>query len=175
MRSVNLPRKAAGPSEQIVKEQFVMFMSHLLKGLADEKSGIIMGMISETAGPVTGKQIQEVKGKFIGFCLKLDICLEVAVRAQRRELGLALTLGVFWGQVCVAGVPRGGEPVDFSAATFFELCPLGSPLASQWLDLEELSDCSLSIPLSPVLVWSGSMGEQSGGDNPPAPWRTEQN
>ncbi|KYO37899.1 TLD domain-containing protein 1 [Alligator mississippiensis] len=59
MRSVNLPRKAAGPSEQIVKEQFVMFMSHLLKGLADEKSGIIMGMISETAGPVTGKQIQE--------------------------------------------------------------------------------------------------------------------
>ncbi|NWU77984.1 TLDC1 protein, partial [Onychorhynchus coronatus] len=59
MKSIDLPGKSSGPSEQIAKEQFVIFMSDLLKGNADEKITIIMRMISKTEGPVKGKQIQE--------------------------------------------------------------------------------------------------------------------
>ncbi|NWS21711.1 TLDC1 protein, partial [Pachyramphus minor] len=59
MKSIDLPGKSSGPSEQIAKEQFVIFMSDILKGNADEKITIIMRMISKTEGPVKGKQIQE--------------------------------------------------------------------------------------------------------------------
>lgn len=60
MKSIDLPGKSAGLSEQITKEQFVIFMSNLLKGNADEKISIIMRMIAKTGGPLKGKQIQEV-------------------------------------------------------------------------------------------------------------------
>ncbi|NXL96346.1 TLDC1 protein, partial [Tyrannus savana] len=59
MKSIDLPGKSSGQSEQIAKEQFVIFMSDLLKGNADEKITIIMRMISKTEGPLKGKQIQE--------------------------------------------------------------------------------------------------------------------
>ncbi|XP_008943387.1 PREDICTED: TLD domain-containing protein 1 [Merops nubicus] len=59
MKSIDLPGKSSGLSEQIAKEQFVIFMSNLLKGNADEKITIIMRMISKAEGPVKGKQIQE--------------------------------------------------------------------------------------------------------------------
>ncbi|XP_051485551.1 MTOR-associated protein MEAK7 isoform X2 [Apus apus] len=59
MRSIDLTGKSSGLCEQIAKEQFVIFMSNLLKGNADEKITIIMRMISKTEGPVKGKQIQE--------------------------------------------------------------------------------------------------------------------
>ncbi|NXG18558.1 TLDC1 protein, partial [Grallaria varia] len=59
MKSIDLPGKSSGLSEQVAKEQFVIFMSNLLKGNADEKFTIIMRMISKTEGPVKGKQIQE--------------------------------------------------------------------------------------------------------------------
>lgn len=60
MKSIDLTGKSSGPSEQIAKEQFVIFMSNLLKGNAEEKIAIIMRMISKAEGPVKGKQIQEV-------------------------------------------------------------------------------------------------------------------
>ncbi|XP_057257893.1 MTOR-associated protein MEAK7 isoform X2 [Pezoporus wallicus] len=59
MKSIALTGKSSGLNEQIAKEQFVIFMSNLLKGNADEKITIIMKMISNTEGPVKGKQIQE--------------------------------------------------------------------------------------------------------------------
>ncbi|XP_074864682.1 MTOR-associated protein MEAK7 [Carettochelys insculpta] len=59
MKNVDLTGKSPGSCDQIVKEQFVIFMSALLKGNVEEKSSIIMRMISGTEGPVTGKQIQE--------------------------------------------------------------------------------------------------------------------
>ena len=68
MKSIDLTGKSSGLSEQIAKEQFVIFMSNLLKGNADEKSTIIMRMISETEGPVKGKQIQEVNRQFNNVC-----------------------------------------------------------------------------------------------------------
>lgn len=60
MKSIDLAGKSSGLAEQIAKEQFVVFMSDLLKGNADEKITIIMRMISKVEGPVKGKQIQEV-------------------------------------------------------------------------------------------------------------------
>ncbi|KAI1235578.1 hypothetical protein IHE44_0002459, partial [Lamprotornis superbus] len=59
MKSIDLPGKSSGLSEQIAKEQFVIFMSNLLKGNADEKISIIMRMIAKTGGPLKGKQILE--------------------------------------------------------------------------------------------------------------------
>uniref|UniRef100_A0A8C0GYL7 MTOR-associated protein MEAK7 n=1 Tax=Chelonoidis abingdonii TaxID=106734 RepID=A0A8C0GYL7_CHEAB len=59
MKSVDLAGKSPGSSEQIVKKQFVVFMSALLKGNVEEKSSIIMRMISSIEGSVKGKQIQE--------------------------------------------------------------------------------------------------------------------
>ncbi|XP_065423354.1 MTOR-associated protein MEAK7 isoform X2 [Chrysemys picta bellii] len=59
MKSIDLTGKSPESSEQIVKEQFIIFMSALLKGNVEEKSSIIMRMISSTEGPVKGKQIQE--------------------------------------------------------------------------------------------------------------------
>ncbi|KFV41509.1 TLD domain-containing protein 1, partial [Tyto alba] len=59
MKSIDLAGKSSGPSEQITKEQFVIFMSDLLKGNADEKIAIIMRLISKAEGPVKGRQIQE--------------------------------------------------------------------------------------------------------------------
>lgn len=68
MKSIDLTGKSSAPSEQIAKEQFVIFMSNLLKGNADEKVTIIMRMISKTEGPVKGKQIQEVNRKQLNVC-----------------------------------------------------------------------------------------------------------
>ncbi|XP_010217555.1 PREDICTED: TLD domain-containing protein 1 [Tinamus guttatus] len=65
MKSVDLTGKSSAPREQIAKEQFVVFMSNLLKGNADEKIAIIMSMISKTEGPVKGKQIQEFTEQLI--------------------------------------------------------------------------------------------------------------
>ncbi|KFP24224.1 TLD domain-containing protein 1, partial [Colius striatus] len=59
MKSIDLTGKTSGLSEQIAKEQFVIFMSNLLKGNANEKITIIMRMISKTEGPVKGKKIEE--------------------------------------------------------------------------------------------------------------------
>lgn len=67
MKSVQLAEKSPGPgSEQVVKEQFVIFMSALIKGNAEEKSSIIMKMISKAEGAVKGSQILEVKSAFGG-------------------------------------------------------------------------------------------------------------
>lgn len=91
MKSVDLTGKSSGSSEQIVKEQFIIFMSALLKGNVEEKSSIIMRMISSTEGPVKGKQIQEVKEKII--CVYFRFCFlkcfgEVVVRAPGWDSGL---------------------------------------------------------------------------------------
>lgn len=77
MKSIDLTGKSSGLSECIAKEQFVIFMSNLLKGNADEKITIIMRMISKTQGPVKGKQIQEVNRQ-------LKVCWE---DSERTELG----------------------------------------------------------------------------------------
>ncbi|ELK00458.1 TLD domain-containing protein KIAA1609 [Pteropus alecto] len=48
MRNVDPAGKAKGPSESISQEQFTVSMSHLLKGNSEEKSLMILNMISVT-------------------------------------------------------------------------------------------------------------------------------
>ena len=61
MRKVDLMGKAKGPSESVSREQFTMSMSHLLKGNSEEKSLMILKMISATEGPVKAREIQKVE------------------------------------------------------------------------------------------------------------------
>ncbi|KAM7146679.1 MTOR-associated protein MEAK7 [Macrochelys suwanniensis] len=74
MKSVDLTGNSPGSSEQIVKEQFIIFMSTLLKGNVEEKSSIIMRMISSTEGPVKGKQIQEFTADLITSVVHVLSC-----------------------------------------------------------------------------------------------------
>lgn len=60
MRSVQLAEKGPGPGEQVLKEQFVIFMSALLKGNAEEKSSIVLRMVSAAEGAAKGSQVLEV-------------------------------------------------------------------------------------------------------------------
>lgn len=62
MRRVDLTGKAKGPSESVSQEQFTVSMSHLLKGNSEEKSLVILKMISVTEGPVKAREVQKVEG-----------------------------------------------------------------------------------------------------------------
>uniref|UniRef100_A0A8C0WR15 MTOR-associated protein MEAK7 n=1 Tax=Castor canadensis TaxID=51338 RepID=A0A8C0WR15_CASCN len=59
MWRVNLTGRAQGPSQGVSREQFTVSMSHLLKGNSEEKSLVILKMISATEGPVKARQVQK--------------------------------------------------------------------------------------------------------------------
>ncbi|XP_027629283.1 TLD domain-containing protein 1 [Tupaia chinensis] len=59
MRRVDLTGKAKGPSECVSQEQFTVSMSHLLKGNSEEKSLMILKMISAADGPVKAREVQK--------------------------------------------------------------------------------------------------------------------
>lgn len=61
MRRVDPAGKAKGPSESISQEQFMVSMSHLLKGNSEEKSLMILNMSSVTEGPVKARDVQKVE------------------------------------------------------------------------------------------------------------------
>lgn len=62
MRRVDVSGKTKGPSERISQEQFTVSMSYLLKGNAEEKSLVILKMISATEGPVKAREVKKVRG-----------------------------------------------------------------------------------------------------------------
>lgn len=62
MRRVDGSGKAKGPSERVSQEQFTASMSHLLKGTAEEKSLVILNMISASGGPVKARDVHKVRG-----------------------------------------------------------------------------------------------------------------
>lgn len=62
MRRVDGSGKAKGPSERISHEQFTASMSHMLKGTAEEKSLVILNMISASGGPVKARDVHKVRG-----------------------------------------------------------------------------------------------------------------
>ncbi|XP_042294674.1 MTOR-associated protein MEAK7 [Sceloporus undulatus] len=78
MKSIQLTEKSPVPNAPVGKEQFVVFMSLLLKGNAEEKRGIIMKMISKTGGSVKGSQILEFSEDLVGSV--------VHVLSHRKEL-----------------------------------------------------------------------------------------
>ncbi|XP_069312791.1 MTOR-associated protein MEAK7 isoform X1 [Eulemur rufifrons] len=66
MRRVDLTGKAKGPSERVSQEQFTASMSHLLKGNSEEKSLVILKMISATDGPVRASEVQKFTEDLVG-------------------------------------------------------------------------------------------------------------
>ncbi|XP_015266766.1 PREDICTED: TLD domain-containing protein 1, partial [Gekko japonicus] len=66
MKSVQVSEKPSGPSDQVEKEQFLVFMAALTKGYAEEKSDIIMRMISKAYRTVKGSQILEFAEDLVG-------------------------------------------------------------------------------------------------------------
>nr|XP_020657592.1 TLD domain-containing protein 1 [Pogona vitticeps] len=66
MKSIQWSEKSPGPNSSVAKEQFVVFMSVLLKGNAEEKSSILLNMVSRAAGNVKGHQILEFAEDLVG-------------------------------------------------------------------------------------------------------------
>ena len=63
MQRVDGSRKVKGPSEHISQKQFTASMSHLLKGTAEEKSLVILNMISASGSPVKARDVYKVRGQ----------------------------------------------------------------------------------------------------------------
>ncbi|XP_057569561.1 MTOR-associated protein MEAK7 [Hippopotamus amphibius kiboko] len=66
MRRMDVTGRAKGPSERVSQEQFTASMSHLLKGNAEEKSLVILKMISATEGPVKASEVQQFTEDLVG-------------------------------------------------------------------------------------------------------------
>ncbi|KAM4833676.1 MTOR-associated protein MEAK7 [Thomomys bottae] len=66
MRRVGLTGKVRGPSESVSQEQFTVAMSHLLKGSSEEKSLVILKMITAAEGPVRAAEVQEFTEDLVG-------------------------------------------------------------------------------------------------------------
>ncbi|XP_076989298.1 MTOR-associated protein MEAK7 isoform X3 [Tamandua tetradactyla] len=61
--------EAKGPSEVVSHEQLTMSLSHLVKGNAEEKSFVILKMISAAEGPVKAREVQKFAEDLVGSLL----------------------------------------------------------------------------------------------------------
>ncbi|KAM6430122.1 MTOR-associated protein MEAK7 isoform 1-T4 [Liasis olivaceus] len=66
MKSIQVTDKSPEPSTQVVKEQFVVFISTLFKGSTQEKSGIVLKMVSDAHKTVKGSEILEFAEDLVG-------------------------------------------------------------------------------------------------------------
>ncbi|XP_042824068.1 MTOR-associated protein MEAK7 isoform X2 [Panthera tigris] len=110
MRSLDLPGKAKGPSESVSREQFTMFVSHLLKGSSEEKSLVIVKMISATEGPVKAREVQEFTEDLVGSVVHvLNYRQELRGWTQKRGPGPPPGVQVLAAQLFSEMELRGGE------------------------------------------------------------------
>ncbi|XP_060110505.1 MTOR-associated protein MEAK7 [Heteronotia binoei] len=66
MKSIRVAEKPSSPSDQVGKEQFVVFLAAVTKGYAEEKSDIVVKMISEADGTMKGSHILEFAEDLVG-------------------------------------------------------------------------------------------------------------
>ncbi|XP_051703306.2 MTOR-associated protein MEAK7 isoform X1 [Oryctolagus cuniculus] len=66
MRRVDLAGKAQAPGQHVSQEQFTVSLSHLLKGDSEEKSAMILKMVSEAGGPVRARDILKFTEDLVG-------------------------------------------------------------------------------------------------------------
>ncbi|XP_042773882.1 MTOR-associated protein MEAK7 isoform X2 [Panthera leo] len=110
MRSPDLPGKAKGPSESVSREQFTMFLSHLLKGSSEEKSLVIMKMISATEGPVKAREVQKFTEDLVGSVVHvLNYRQELRGWTQKRGPGPPPGVQVLAAQLFSEMELRGSE------------------------------------------------------------------
>lgn len=61
MRRADPPGRAKGPGEGVSRVQFTVSLSHLLKGSSEEKSLMVLRMISAAEGPVKAREVSKVE------------------------------------------------------------------------------------------------------------------
>uniref|UniRef100_UPI00398E5AFD MTOR-associated protein MEAK7 n=1 Tax=Pristiophorus japonicus TaxID=55135 RepID=UPI00398E5AFD len=72
MRSMESVKSSTGFTDAISKKQFVLFLSYVMRGTAEERSLIIQKMISQDPdGPVKGKQVKEFTEELIRSVIQL--------------------------------------------------------------------------------------------------------
>lgn len=121
MRRVDLTGKAKGPSESVFQDQFTVSMSHLLKGNSEEKSLVILKMISNTEGPVKAKDVQKFTEDLVGSV--------VHVLNHRQELR-------GWTQKKVPGSPPSVQVLAAQLFSEMKLADGKTLLGPQWLDCD---------------------------------------
>uniref|UniRef100_A0A8C6R623 MTOR-associated protein MEAK7 n=1 Tax=Nannospalax galili TaxID=1026970 RepID=A0A8C6R623_NANGA len=78
MRRVELTQKALSGSKSVSREQLTVSLSYVLKGNSEERSHVILKMISATDGPVKASEVQKFTEDLVASV--------VHVLAHRREL-----------------------------------------------------------------------------------------
>ncbi|KAM6176372.1 MTOR-associated protein MEAK7 [Erethizon dorsatum] len=119
MRQVDLTRRAQGPSKSVSQEQFSASMSHLLKGNSEEKSLVILKMISATEGPVKAREVQKFTEDLVGSV--------VHVLTHRQELR-------GWAGKKAMGPPVRTQALAAQLVSEMKLPGGERPQGPQWLD-----------------------------------------
>ncbi|XP_057170099.1 MTOR-associated protein MEAK7 isoform X4 [Ursus arctos] len=110
MRGVDLTGKAKGPSDSVSQEQFTVSMSHLLKGNSEEKSLVILKMISPTEGPVKAREVQKFTEDLVGSVVHvLNYRQELRGWTQKRGSGPPARVQVLAAQLFSEMDLQGGE------------------------------------------------------------------
>ncbi|KAM5262622.1 MTOR-associated protein MEAK7 [Ctenodactylus gundi] len=95
MRSGSPAGKVQGPSSGVSREQFTLSLSHLLKGNAEEKSVVILRMISATEGPVKARDVWKFTEDLVGAVVHvLSHRQELRGWAQRKAAGPPATVSL---------------------------------------------------------------------------------
>ncbi|XP_043754124.1 MTOR-associated protein MEAK7 isoform X3 [Cervus elaphus] len=121
MQRVDGSRKAKGPSEHISQKQFTVSMSHLLKGTAEEKSLVILNMISASGGPVKARDVYKFTEDLVGSVVHvLNYRQELRGWSQKPPPGYPSRVLLLAAQLCSEMKLQGG----------------GKLLGPQWLDCD---------------------------------------
>ncbi|XP_027474412.2 MTOR-associated protein MEAK7 isoform X2 [Zalophus californianus] len=112
MRRVDLTGKAMRPSDSVSQEQFTVSMSHLLKGNSEEKSLVILKMISATECPVKAREVQKFTEDLVGSVVHvLNYRQELRGWTQKRGPGPPSRVQVLAAQLFSEMDLRGGEKI----------------------------------------------------------------
>ncbi|XP_024591582.1 TLD domain-containing protein 1 [Neophocaena asiaeorientalis asiaeorientalis] len=110
MRRVDVTGKTKGPSERISQEQFTVSMSYLLKGNAEEKSLVILKMISATEGPVKAREVKKFTEDLVGSVAHvLSYRQELRGWTQKQAPGFLSRVQALAAQLCSEMKLQGGE------------------------------------------------------------------
>ncbi|XP_077888881.1 MTOR-associated protein MEAK7 isoform X2 [Ictidomys tridecemlineatus] len=119
MQRVQPPGRAQGPSKGVSQEQFTVSLSHLLKGSSEERSLMILKMISANEGPVKARELQKFTEDLVGSVEH--------VLAHRQELK-------GWTGKKAPGTPTRVQALAAHLLSEMKLPDGSRPLGPHWLD-----------------------------------------
>ncbi|XP_058901521.1 MTOR-associated protein MEAK7 [Kogia breviceps] len=110
VRRVDGTGKSKGPSERVSREQFTVSMSHLLKGNAEEKSLVVLKMISATGGPVEAREVRKFTEDLVGSVAHvLNYRQKLRGWTQKQAPGAPSRVQVLAAQLCSEMKLQDGE------------------------------------------------------------------